>query len=135
MVGRHPLRPTKLRMNAIPGAAEIKVEPSSVLVDVTDGPNRMPLRWPPRHGLALVGRFDAADELGDLAGAQVAVEFSVPAASLDNVIHCVEQGIHVVVGTTGWDETKLARLREVTTRHPEVGVLIAPSNWSGSASS
>lgn len=78
-------------------------------------------------GLALVGRFDAADELGDLAGAQVAVEFSVPAASLDNVIHCVEQGIHVVVGTTGWDETKLARLREVTTRHPEVGVLIAPN--------
>ena len=36
-------------------------------------------------GLELVGRFDAGDDLGDLAGADVAVEFSVPDASPANV--------------------------------------------------
>ena len=77
--------------------------------------------------LALAGRFDVGDELADLGGAQVAVEFSVPSASLANVAYCVERGIHVVVSTTGWDEAKLAALREVCARRPEVGVLIAPN--------
>lgn len=77
--------------------------------------------------LALAGRFDVGDELADLGGAQVAVEFSVPSASLANVAYCVERGIHVVVGTTGWDAAKLDALREVCARRPEVGVLIAPN--------
>ena len=38
--------------------------------------------------LELVGRFDVGDDLGDLAGAQVVVEFSVPDASPSNVAHC-----------------------------------------------
>ncbi|GAB3079081.1 4-hydroxy-tetrahydrodipicolinate reductase [Pedococcus soli] len=78
-------------------------------------------------GLELVGRFDQGDELGDLAGAGVVVEFSVPDASPANVRHCVEQGVHVVVGTTGWDEPRLEALRETLAEHPEVGVLIAPN--------
>ena len=77
--------------------------------------------------LDLVGRFDVGDELGDLAGAQVAVEFSVPAASLANVVHCVGRGVHVVVGTTGWDDDRLARVREALADQPAVGVLIAPN--------
>lgn len=77
--------------------------------------------------LTLVGRYDQGDDLGDLGGAHVVVEFSVPTASPGNVIHCVEQGVHVVVGTTGWDDAKLASLREPLAAHPEVGVLIAPN--------
>jgi 4-hydroxy-tetrahydrodipicolinate reductase len=78
-------------------------------------------------GLELVGRFDHGDELGDLGGAQVVVEFSVPDASPANVRHCVERGVHVVVGTTGWDESRLDALREVLAEHPGTGVLIAPN--------
>ena len=78
-------------------------------------------------GLELVGRFDEGDELGDLAGADVVVEFSVPAASAANVAHCVDRGVHVVVGTTGWSEDKLAHLGAQLEKHPEVGVLIAPN--------
>ncbi|KGN34700.1 dihydrodipicolinate reductase [Knoellia sinensis KCTC 19936] len=78
-------------------------------------------------GLELVGRFDMGDELGDLAGADVVVEFSVPDASAANVAHCVDQGVHVVVGTTGWSEGKLADLRRRLDQHPDVGVLIAPN--------
>ena len=77
--------------------------------------------------LELVGRFDVGDELGDLAGADVVVEFSVPDASPANVAHCVEQGVHVVVGTTGWSEERLAALRDQVGEQPGVGVLIAPN--------
>jgi 4-hydroxy-tetrahydrodipicolinate reductase len=78
-------------------------------------------------GLELVGRFDQGDALGDLGGAQVVVEFSVPDASPANVAHCVDQGVHVVVGTTGWDDARLATLRGQLAERPEVGVLIAPN--------
>ena len=61
--------------------------------------------------LDLVGRYDEGDELGELGGAEVAVEFSVPDASEANVRHCVERGVHAVVGTTGWDDEQLGRLR------------------------
>lgn len=77
--------------------------------------------------LELVGRYDAGDDLGDLGGAAVVVEFSVPDASPANVAHCVERGVHVVVGTTGWSEERLATLREQLGEDPTVGVLVAPN--------
>ena len=44
-----------------------------------------------------------------LAGAEVAVEFTEPAAAADNALACIREGLPVVVGTTGWHE----RLPEV----------------------
>ena len=79
-------------------------------------------------GMAVVGRFDEGDDLGDLGGADVVVEFSVPAASPANVAHCVSRGVHVVVGTTGWSEDRLAVLRDQLSVAPTgTGVLIAPN--------
>ncbi len=55
---------------------------------------------------ALAGRVDPSlgialpDVLGE---ADVVVDFSVPATALDNVRACLEAGVHVVVGTTGFD--------------------------------
>ncbi|MGG5260725.1 4-hydroxy-tetrahydrodipicolinate reductase [Phycicoccus avicenniae] len=77
--------------------------------------------------LELVGRYDAGDDLGDLGGADVVVEFSVPDASPANVAHCVERGVHVVVGTTGWSEERLDDLRKRLEDAPGVGVLVAPN--------
>jgi 4-hydroxy-tetrahydrodipicolinate reductase len=57
----------------------------------------------------------------------VAVELTVPDASPGNVRHCVERGIHAVVGTTGWDESRLADLERQLRDAPGVGVLIAPN--------
>ena len=85
------------------------------------------------EGLALVGAYGSADELDDLGGADVAVELTVPDASPANVAHCVERGIHVVVGTTGWDGDRLDTLRRQLVDAPPagtgagVGVLIAPN--------
>ena len=84
-------------------------------------------------GLRLVGRYDVGDDLGDLGGADVVVEFSVPSASPGNVAACVAQGVHVVVGTTGWDDARLDALRAQVAAAPQartgggVGVLIAPN--------
>ena len=77
--------------------------------------------------LELVGRFDLGDELGELAGADVAVEFSTPDATLANVLHCIRRGVHAVVGTTGWSEDKLDRVRWALDTSPGTGVLIAPN--------
>ena len=77
--------------------------------------------------LTLVGGFDQGDDLGDLGGADVVVEFSVPDASAFNVAHCIDRGTHVVVGTTGWTGDKLAVVRSQLSAKPEVGVLIAPN--------
>lgn len=77
--------------------------------------------------LSLVGRYDAGDDLGDLGGAQVAVDFTVPDASPANVRHCIEHGVHAVVGTTGWSSDRLQALEELLAEHDSVGVLIAPN--------
>lgn len=77
--------------------------------------------------LELVGRFDVDDDLGDLAGADVAVDFTVPDATLNNVLHAVRRGVHVVVGTTGWDEERLAAVRDALSDTPATGALIAPN--------
>lgn len=77
--------------------------------------------------LALVGRFDLGDDLGDLGGADVAVEFTVPAASLDNVLHSIRRGVHAVVGTTGWTADGLEKVRWALETSPGTGVLIAPN--------
>jgi len=75
----------------------------------------------------LVGRYDVGDDLGDLGGADVVVEFSVPDASAVNVAHCIDRGTHVVVGTTGWTQDKLETVRAQLTGKPGVGVLVAPN--------
>ncbi len=77
--------------------------------------------------LDLAARYDVGDDLGDLAGADVAVDFTVPDATLGNVLHLVEAGVHAVVGTTGWTDERLARVREALIERPHTGVLIAPN--------
>jgi len=38
-----------------------------------------------------------------VAGADVLVDFTVPDQALDNVLACLDAGVHAVVGTSGWD--------------------------------
>lgn len=80
-------------------------------------------------GLDLVARVDIGDELSAItaAGADVAVDFSVPTAAPGNVAWLIDHGVHAVVGATGWNEDKLAAVRERLGADPAVGVLIAPN--------
>ncbi|MBM7825632.1 4-hydroxy-tetrahydrodipicolinate reductase [Arcanobacterium pluranimalium] len=83
--------------------------------------------------LELVAQLDAADTISaqTLNGAEVAVEFTVPSQTDDNVHALLDAGVHVVVGTTGWTPERLAHVDEHAQRLGK-GVLIAP-NFSISA--
>ncbi len=79
--------------------------------------------------LELVAMVDAGDWLFDLAntGAQVVVDFTRPDVVMDNIRFCIDNNIHCVVGTTGFDEAKLATVAEWLEPKPDLGVLIAPN--------
>jgi 4-hydroxy-tetrahydrodipicolinate reductase len=81
--------------------------------------------------LELVARVDTGDDddtLQDLAarGAEVVVDFTHPAVVMDNLEFCVGHGIHAVVGTTGFDDERLDRLRGWLA-DGRTGVLVAPN--------
>jgi 4-hydroxy-tetrahydrodipicolinate reductase len=81
------------------------------------------------EGLTLVAAIDLGDDRTPALPAEVAVDFTHPDAVLDNLSWCIEHGIHAVVGTTGFTEEKLDRLRDMLAARPEVGVLVA-ANFS-----
>lgn len=81
--------------------------------------------------VAALGRNDSLDLLLEL-GAQVVVDLTVPDSTEANVHFAIKHGIHAVVGTTGWDASRLAALEELLAEHPEAGVLIAPNFALGS---
>jgi 4-hydroxy-tetrahydrodipicolinate reductase len=79
--------------------------------------------------LQLVARVDVDDDLADLvaAGAEAVVDFTHPDVVMANLAFCIEHGIHAVVGTTGFDDDRLATLRSQLDDHDGVGVLVAPN--------
>jgi 4-hydroxy-tetrahydrodipicolinate reductase len=79
--------------------------------------------------MELVAMVDAGDWMFNVAdaGAEVVVDFTHPDVVMDNVRFCVDQGIHAVVGTTGFTEARLAQIREWLAPKPDLGVLVAPN--------
>lgn len=77
--------------------------------------------------LQLVAQVDQGDSLDELLGADVVVDFTHPGAVMENLRWCVEHGLSVAVGTSGFGEDRLAEVRSWTDRAPEVRVLIVPN--------
>lgn len=79
--------------------------------------------------MELVAMIDQGDWLFNAsdAGAEVIVDFTTPDVVMDNLHWCIDQGINVVVGTSGFTEQRLARVRTWLEHKPEVGVVIAPN--------
>jgi 4-hydroxy-tetrahydrodipicolinate reductase len=75
--------------------------------------------------LELVAAIDDGDPR-ELSGADVAVDFTRPDAVMDNLRACVDAGVHAVVGTTGFDEARLAEVRSLL-QGTELGILVAPN--------
>jgi 4-hydroxy-tetrahydrodipicolinate reductase len=80
-------------------------------------------------GLELVAQVDVGDDLGSLEAArtEVAIDFTHPDAVMANLEHCIAHGIHAVVGTTGFDEERIATVRQWLDAAPQVAVLVAPN--------
>ena len=79
--------------------------------------------------LQLVAQLDLGDSLDQLvtSGAQVVVDFTHPDAVMKNLEFAITNGISVVVGTTGFDDAKLTKLKGLLAANPKVGALIAPN--------
>ena len=79
--------------------------------------------------LELVAMVDAGDWLFSVAdaGSQVLVDFTHPDVVMDNIRFAVDQGIHAVVGTTGFTSERLETVREWLADTPDLGVLVAPN--------
>jgi 4-hydroxy-tetrahydrodipicolinate reductase len=72
---------------------------------------------------------DAGDPLTMFGDSQtdVIIDFTHPDVVMDNLKFLIDNGIHAVVGTTGFTDERLAQLRKWLADKPGVAVLIAPN--------
>jgi 4-hydroxy-tetrahydrodipicolinate reductase len=81
------------------------------------------------HEVALIIDIDNAADLNaqNLAGVDVAIEFTTPSTAYNNIRTCLECGAAVVSGTTGWTD-RLAELQALCTE--KGGAMFYASNYS-----
>lgn len=79
--------------------------------------------------LTLSAALDIEDTLEKLiqTGTEIIVDFTTPDSVMTNLEFAINNGIHVVVGTTGFDDKKIGHLKTLLSKQPKVGALIAPN--------
>ena len=75
----------------------------------------------------LSARVDQGDSLDALLGSDVVVDFTHVAAVMGNLRWCVEHGLNVVVGTSGFGDDRLAEVRSWLDAAPDLRVNIVPN--------
>ena len=85
--------------------------------------------------LECVAQIDLGDSLDLLTKnkAEVVIDFTQPDSVMGNLDFAIKNGIHCVVGTTGFNDEKLAQLNKLLAANPKVGVLVAPNFGLGAA--
>ena len=79
------------------------------------------------NDMQLHAAVDLGDSLDSLIGADVVVDFTNPDGVMKNLEFLINHDINAVVGTTGFDAGKMAKLEGLLASHPKVGVFIAPN--------
>ena len=79
--------------------------------------------------LSLVAQIDLGDSIEQITsnGTQVVVDFTHPESVMKNLEFAINNGIHVVVGTTGFDDKRLSEVKKWLASNPKVGAVIAPN--------
>jgi 4-hydroxy-tetrahydrodipicolinate reductase len=79
--------------------------------------------------LELVAMVDQGDWLFNIAdaAAEVVVDFTAPDVVMDHVHWCIDQGINIVVGTSGFTEARYDRVRQWLSHRPDLGVIVVPN--------
>ena len=79
--------------------------------------------------LELSAEVDAGDPLSSFtdSATEVVIDFTHPDAVMDNLEFLIGNGIHAVVGTTGFTDSRLDQVRSWLIDNPSTGVLIAPN--------
>ncbi len=62
-------------------------------------------------GFEVSAVLTSRSELADLDGADLVIDASTPAVSIDVVRAAVDRGINVLVGTSGWSAERIAMVR------------------------
>jgi len=92
-------------------------------------------------GATMVAAVEAADDLTFTAGVDagdppslftdsqtdVVIDFTHPDVVMDNLKFLIDNGIHAVVGTTGFTDERLNQVKGWLADKPDVAVLIAPN--------
>jgi 4-hydroxy-tetrahydrodipicolinate reductase len=92
-------------------------------------------------GATMVQAVEAADDLTFTAGVdagdplslftdsqtEIVIDFTHPDVVMDNLKFLIDNGIHAVVGTTGFTDERLGRVKASLADKPGVAVLIAPN--------
>jgi 4-hydroxy-tetrahydrodipicolinate reductase len=79
--------------------------------------------------LTLSAEVDAGDPLSLLTDnkTEVVIDFTHPDVVMDNLKFLIDNGIHAVVGTTGFTDERLQQVRAWLAAEPDVSALIAPN--------
>jgi 4-hydroxy-tetrahydrodipicolinate reductase len=77
--------------------------------------------------MELAAAVDVGDARDPLADCHVIVDFTHPGAVMENLEWCLAHGLNVVVGTTGFDEARLALATEWLGEAPSARALVVPN--------
>src|ERR1700746_2207281 len=92
-------------------------------------------------GATMVQAVEAADALTFTAGVdagdllslftdsqtEIVIDFTHPDVVMDNLKFLIDNGIHAVVGTTGFTDERLQQVRAWLAAQPGISVLLAPN--------
>src|SRR3984885_12955322 len=76
--------------------------------------------------LELSAAVDVGDDRDPLTGCDVVVDFTHPGTVTGNLQWCLQRGLDVVVGTSGFDEPRLVGVREMLGDPPSARALLVP---------
>ena len=81
------------------------------------------------EGLTFTAGVDAGDPLSLFTDSQteVVIDFTHPDVVMDNLKFLIDNGIHAVVGTTGFTDERIGQVKAWLADKPDVAVLIAPN--------
>lgn len=83
-------------------------------------------------GFELAARLGSGSALSEMLGADLVVDVTVPAVSGGVVEFAVQNGLNILVGTSGWSNERIISLRTKLTALPEQGAVIIPNFSLGS---
>ncbi|MEN9872131.1 MAG: hypothetical protein RL450_66 [Actinomycetota bacterium] len=82
--------------------------------------------------LKLHSALNSSSAKEQMLGADVVLDFTLPTASPELVDYAISNDLKVVVGTSGWSESKLQMLEAKLAQHPRSAAVVIPNFSVGS---
>lgn len=76
------------------------------------------------------GEFVTIKDAQDSVNIDILVDFTQPKSVYENALYCLNNGINVVIGTTGLSDTQIEELKSLSDKN-KIGCIIAPNFSTG----